>query len=138
MLVSAYGGSNDPWPWAVAAQYSGGVSAAEVPANVGLPDGNYASVFYPVAEKFAGGAIKDLFQVLIITGSFACSLAFWNTANRYLFSMGRERILPGILGRTHRSHKSPFVAAAVVFVFCLAVTSLFAFNVAGSGQREKL
>jgi amino acid transporter len=138
MLVSAYGGSEDQWPWAVAAQYSGGVDAAEVPAAVGLPEGNYASVFYPVAEQFAGGFIKDLFQVLIITGSFACSLAFWNTANRYLFSMGRERILPSILGRTHRTHKSPYVASVIVLVFCLAVTSLFAFDIAGGGQRETL
>ena len=30
MLVSAYGGSKDQWPWAVATQYSGGVDAAEV------------------------------------------------------------------------------------------------------------
>jgi amino acid transporter len=76
--------------------------------------------------------------VLIITGSFACSLAFWNTSNRYLFSMGRERILPSILGRTHRTHKSPYVASAIVLVFCVAVTSLFAFDIAGGGQREKL
>jgi amino acid transporter len=138
MLVSAYGGSNDQWPWAVAAQYSGGVEAAEVPANVGLPDGNYASVFYPVAQEFAGVAIKDLFQVLIITGSFACSLAFWNTANRYLFAMGREGILPRVLGRTHATHKSPFVAAFVVFLFCIMVTSLFATGAAGGKQQEAL
>jgi amino acid transporter len=138
MLVSAYGGSNDQWPWAVAAQYSGGVEAAEVPANVGLPDGNYASVFYPVAQEFAGVAIKDLFQVLIITGSFACSLAFWNTANRYLFAMGREGILPRVLGRTHATHKSPFVAAFVVLLFCIMVTSLFATGAAGGKQQEAL
>src|SRR3954453_9792263 len=78
MLVSSYGSSKDQWPWAVSTQYG----IADAPANVGLPKGDYASVFYPVAQQFAGVGIKDLFQVLIITGSFACSLAFWNTANR--------------------------------------------------------
>ncbi|HEY7197023.1 MAG TPA: APC family permease [Gaiellaceae bacterium] len=134
MLISAYGSSNDQWPWAVATQYGLG----EAPASVGLPQGDYASVFYPVAQQFAGSFIKDMFQILIITGSFACSLAFWNTANRYLFSMGRENILPRILGRTHSTHKSPFVATAVVGVFCVAVTTLFAAGWVGGGQRAAL
>ena len=84
MLVTSYGGSKDQWPWAVAVQY--GIHAS-APAHVGLPAGNYASVYYPVAQKFVGVWLKDLFEIFIITGSFACSLAFWNTANRYLFSM---------------------------------------------------
>ncbi len=134
MLVSAYGSSKDQWPWAVSTQYG----IKDAPASVGLPKGDYASVFYPVAQQFAGVGIKDLFQVLIITGSFACSLAFWNTANRYLFSMGRERILPRILGRTHATHKSPFVATVIVLLFCIMVTSLFATGAAGGGQRAAL
>jgi amino acid transporter len=134
MLVSAYGSSKDQWPWAVSTQY--GIKNA--PASVGLPKGDYSSVFYPVAQKFAGVGIKDLFEVLIITGSFACSLAFWNTSNRYLFSMGRERILPRILGRTHVSHKSPFVATLIVFVFCIVGTTLFAAGAVGASQRHTL
>ncbi len=134
MLVSAYGSSNDQYPWAVSTQYG----IKEAPASVGLPDGDYASVFYPVAQEFAGTFVKDLFQILIITGSFACSLAFWNTANRYLFSMGRENILPRLLGRTHATHKSPFVATVIVAIFCVAVTALFAGNLVGKGQREAL
>jgi amino acid transporter len=134
MLISAYGSSKDQWPWAVATQYG----IADAPQNVGLPDGDYASVFYPVAQQFAGSFVKDMFQILIITGSFACSLAFWNTANRYLFSMGRERILPRIFGRTHATHKSPFVATVVVLLFAIMVTSLFATGAAGGGQRAAL
>ncbi len=134
MLISAYGSSKDQWPWAVSQQYG----IKDAPAAVGLPKGDYASVFYPVAQQFAGVGIKDLFQILIITGSFACSLAFWNTANRYLFSMGRERILPSLLGRTHATHKSTFVATVIVGVFCVAVTTLFAAGWVGGGQQEAL
>jgi amino acid transporter len=134
MLISAYGSSKDQWPWAVSQQYG----IADAPANVGLPKGDYASVFYPVAQQFAGVAIKDLFQILIITGSFACSLAFWNTANRYLFAMGRERILPSALGRTHSTHKSPFVATVIVGIFVAAVTLLFAAGWVGTGQQAAL
>jgi amino acid transporter len=134
MLVTAYGSSKDQWPWAVSTQYG----IKEAPASVGLPKGDYSSVFYPVAQKFAGVGIKDLFEILIITGSFACSLAFWNTANRYLFSMGRERILPRALGRTHVSYKSPFVATVVVLAFCLIGTTLFAAGALGGSQRAAL
>src|SRR5439155_1316599 len=81
---------------------------------------------------FAVG-LTDLFKVLIITGSFAACLAFWNTANRYLFAMGRERILPRVLGRTRATHKSPFVATIVVALFAVMVTALFATGAAGSG-----
>lgn len=131
MLISAYGSSQDQWVYAVGTQYG----YAEAPAGL-LPDGNYASVFYPVAQQFAGVGVKNLFAVLIITGSFACSTAFWQTANRYLFSMGREGILPRLLGRTHATHKSPFVATIVVALFLVMVTSLFATGAAGGGQRE--
>jgi amino acid transporter len=134
MLISAYGSSKDQWPWAVSQQYG----IKDAPASVGLPSGDYASVFYPVAQEFAGVAIKDLFQILIITGSFACSLAFWNTANRYLFAMGRERILPSALGRTHSTHKSPFVATVIVGIFVAAVTLLFAAGWVGTGQQAAL
>lgn len=138
MLVSSYGASNDEWVWAVATQYGLAGDNPALAPGAGLPEGNYASVFYPVAQQFVGVGIKDLFQVLIITGSFACSLAFWQTANRYLFAMGRESILPRALGRTHATHKSPFVAAAAVFVFCLGVTAIFAGGLVGTGQQAAL
>lgn len=134
MLVTAYGSSKNQWPWAVSTQY--GIKTA--PASVGLPKGDYSSVYYPVAHQFVGTGLKDLFEILIITGSFACSLAFWNTSNRYLFSMGREGILPRMLGRTHTSHKSPFVATMVTGVFTVILTLVFATGLAGGGQRKAL
>lgn len=138
MLISAYGSTNDEWVWAVASQYLGGPEAAGVPGNVVLPEGNYASVFYPAAQEFAGIGIANIFKVLIITGSFACSLAFWQTSNRYIFAMGREGILPRIFGRTHSTHKSPFIATIVVGAFCAVVTLLFAAGWVGTGQQASL
>ena len=133
MLVSAYGSSKNQWPWAVSTQY--GIKTA--PASVGLPKGDYASVYYPVAQHFVGTWLKDLFEILIITGSFACSLAFWNTTNRYLFSMGREGIFPRILGpnaldatRARSSRRS------CTAVFCIILTLLFATGLAGGAQRH--
>src|SRR5262245_51991181 len=136
MLVTAYGSTGDAWVWGVATSF--GVTGA--PAGV-IPDPathNYAIVFYPVVQDFAGVGVKNLFQVLIITGIFACCLAFWNTSCRYLFAMGREGILPRVVGRTHAKHKSPFIAAILMLIFTLAVYSIFAFGPAASGTLDTL
>ena len=50
-------------------------------------------------------------SILILTGSFACGMAFHNTAARYFYSLGRERLLPAALGKTHPVHRSPHVAS---------------------------
>jgi amino acid transporter len=135
MVISAYGASKDQWVWAIAYQYGAAPDDAPIAPGNGLPQGDYGSVFYPVAQQFAGIGVKNVMAMLIITGSFACSLAFWNTANRYVFAMGREGILPRILGRTHRTHKSPFGATILVGLMVIMITSLFATGAAGGGQR---
>ena len=33
-------------------------------------------------------------EILIVTSSFACTMAFYNTGARYLFALGREGVLP--------------------------------------------
>jgi amino acid transporter len=89
--------------------------------------GDVASVFYPATDRAIGLDIGDssiltrAFELTIVTGSFACQLAFFNTATRYFFSMGREGILPRQLGRTHPTHRSPYVASIVVGVLCALV-----------------
>jgi amino acid transporter len=138
MLISAYGSGQDQWPWAVATSYGVAGDNPPISPGNGLPEGNYANVFYPAVQEFAGIGVTNIFKVLIITGSFACALAFWQTSNRYLFAMGREGILPRVLGRTHAKHKSPFVATFVVALFAIMITSLFATGAAGGGQRADL
>jgi amino acid transporter len=97
--------------WMFVAGWGVGKSSASIVAQFSgnLPHG-YASAFYPLTDKYVGHWLTIFFQLLMITGSFACMCAFFNTSNRYWFSMGRERILPSALGRTHASHRSPYVA----------------------------
>ena len=78
--------------------------------------GKYASAFYPLTDRYVGASLTTLFEILIITGSFACQLAFYNTASRYFYAMGREGIIPSALGRTHRVHHSPYIASMAVTV----------------------
>ena len=58
-------------------------------------------------------------------------MAFHNTASRYIYSLGREGVLPTIVGETHDHHKSPHMASIVqsvlaalwVILFCVWLTA---------------
>src|SRR5579875_4160399 len=80
-------------------------------AAIAVAQNNSANFFFIPANRLIGNWEATLMSYLIITGSFACGMAFHNTAARYIYSLGRERILPGFLGSTHSTFKSPFVAS---------------------------
>jgi amino acid transporter len=98
------------------------------------PDGP----FFIAMRDFGTHWLATVMQVLILTGSFACAMAFHNVAMRYFYAMGREGILPRTLGRTHPRYHSPYVASifqtglAVLLVLVWAVGAGFgnAFDVA--------
>ena len=56
--------------------------------------------FTPVHEHLGPWAV-DLFKVLLMTGSFACGMAFHNCAARYLYAVGRENVIPGMRRLAH-------------------------------------
>jgi amino acid transporter len=87
--------------------------------------GDVASAYYPLTDRYVGSALTTAFEALIITSAFACQLAFFNTAARYLFALGRERILPSALGRTHGRHRTPHVAGGVLAVAVAVYISAF-------------
>jgi amino acid transporter len=67
--------------------------------------------FFVAMRDFGSHWLATIMQVFILTGSFACAMAFHNVAMRYFYAMGREGILPSALGRTHPTHKSPYIAS---------------------------
>ncbi|MFF4540062.1 APC family permease [Streptomyces aureus] len=95
MLVSAYGPSK--------------VSGA---AGKALESGDSTSfVFAPIADLL-GTWVNDVLPVLLATSLFAGILAFHNSANRYLFSLSRDGLLPKALSSINSRH-SPSVAGRV-------------------------
>ena len=78
------------------------------------------------AQQYIGFGVDQALGLLIITGSFACAMAFHNTAARYFFSLGRERVLPAALGRTHPTHKSPHIASITQTVIAVLIILAFA------------
>ncbi|MCX4906324.1 APC family permease [Streptomyces sp. NBC_00878] len=108
MLISAYGASN-----------------ATAAAGKALEGGQAtAFVFAPIAEQFGGWA-NDVLPILLATSLFAGILAFHNSANRYLFSLSRDGLLPRRVSALNRRH-SPWAAGTVQTAIALVLVVPFA------------
>jgi amino acid transporter len=86
------------------------------------------NLFFGITASFVGGWAKDVYEVLIITGSFACALSFHNTASRYIYALGREAPgarIRGTFGATHHRHQSPHVASILQSVITVAIVLAF-------------
>lgn len=94
-------------------------------------DPNTASeiFFGPVRHYFGEWAIT-MFNILLVTGSFACGMAFHNCASRYLYALGREGLSTGLqktIGATHPTHGSPHIASFVQTGITLVIILSFLF-----------
>ena len=59
--------------------------------------GEIASAFYPLTDKYVGAWLTMLMEILIVTSSFACAMAFYNTGARYLHPVPFEgSLVPSI------------------------------------------
>ena len=81
--------------WAALSGYAS-TAAAAVQAQT-----DPAGFFLIPAQQFGNQLLRSFMSYLIITGAFACGMAFHNTTARYFYSLGREKVLPSALGRTH-------------------------------------
>jgi amino acid transporter len=81
--------------------------------------------FFAAMRHFGSHWLATCMEVLILTGSFACAMAFHNVAMRYGYAMGREGILPRALGKTHPTHKSPYIASITQTVVAVALVLIW-------------
>lgn len=65
--------------------------------------------------------LEQIIDLAAITGLFSCFLAIHNTTIRIIFSMGRDRVLPGVFGRVHARWFSPYTAIFAQTIFTLVV-----------------
>ncbi|QDZ16166.1 APC family permease [Humibacter ginsenosidimutans] len=85
-----------------------------------LAAGNdFQDMVFNAAGSYLGAWASIVMRILIVTSFFACLLAFHNACSRYLFSMGRERLLPRAFARTHGTTRAPHVASLVLTVISL-------------------
>jgi amino acid transporter len=85
-----------------------------------------ATYYIGPANAIAGHWVGSLLSFLIISGSFACGMAFHNTTSRYFYSLGREGLLPRALGKTHHRWKSPHIASFTQSIIAALIVLGFA------------
>ncbi len=85
---------------------------------------------FAATEQYVGHGAVVMMEILLVTSAFASTLAFHNTASRYLFTLARESMLPRVLARVHPAHHSPYVASAAQAA--IALVALCAFIAAGA------
>ena len=89
-----------------------------------------AELLFNLGGPYVGRTITDLGQILFVTSLFAALLSFHNTVARYLFSLGRETVLPEGLGSTHHRTGSPYAGslaqtALALLVLVIAILAKF-------------
>jgi amino acid transporter len=92
-------------------------NAGSVLGNVNVAPQQYVTLAGIYVGRWLGVALI----VFVITSNFASSFAMHQAMVRYTYSMGREGILPTILGKTHPRWKSPYVATLLQSGFTLLV-----------------
>lgn len=65
--------------------------------------------------------LEQIIDLAAIAGIFSCLLAIHNTTTRIIFSMGRDRVLPHVLGRVHARWFSPYTAIFAQTIFTLVI-----------------
>lgn len=83
-------------------------------------------------EQHVPVIIANLAAVLFLTSIFAAMVAFHNAAARYIFSMGRARVLPRLLGATGAQNGAP--VAGSLTQTGLALVFIIIFAAAGAGS----
>lgn len=87
---------------------------------------NLGTLFFGLSDRYVGSWAAQALQILVCTSLFAATLALHNGAGRYMFALGRERVLPGGLGVAHTRYGSPSRASLTQTALTVAVVAAFA------------
>lgn len=81
-------------------------------------------LLFNLGDPYLGRMFTDLGQALFVSSLFAALLSFHNTVARYLFSLGREEVLPRGLGSTLYRTGSPYAGSLAQTVIAAVVLSI--------------
>ncbi|UFH51248.1 APC family permease [Pseudomonas sp. KNUC1026] len=76
---------------------------------------------YSLSDHYVGSWLTTAIRLLFMFSLFAGLLAFHNAAARYFFAVGRDGLLPKMLGATHRRHQSPHMGSVLQTVIAAVI-----------------
>ncbi|MFL6139514.1 MAG: APC family permease [Frankiaceae bacterium] len=83
-------------------------------------------LFFGLSDNYLNGTATTIMQVLMCTSLFGATLGLHNAANRYMYALGRESVLPGWVGGVHSRHGAPHAAALLQTGITAVVVAAFA------------
>ncbi len=109
-----------------------GITTWAVVSAIGVQDAQQVALdhlatgdlIFSLADSYLGPVLTVIMEILLLVSLFAAMLAFHNSATRYLYSLGRARVLPHALSRT-RANGAPQIAGLVQASFAAIVALLF-------------
>ncbi len=90
------------------------------------PTNDLGQLFFNLMDTYVGPWAKQLLGIMLLTSLLAAILATHNASSRYMFALGRERVVPPILGILHGRHGSPHRASLTQTTFNLVIVAVFA------------
>jgi len=87
----------------------------------GVAAGDPGALIFAAAEANVGRWLVVIMEWLMLSSAAAAVLALHNSAARYLFALGRVRLLPRPLGRAQRRFGSPHIASMTLSVIEVSV-----------------
>lgn len=116
----------------IALLYAAGAWAMSVavgPENIAAMAGELeVALIFVLAEQHLGTVAANAGWVLFLTSVLAAMIAFHNITARYMFSLGRERVLPAMFGRTSPRTGSPRAASLAQSLIGIVVITVYAFG----------
>ena len=84
------------------------------------------NLFFTLSGSYLNQAGTTVMQVLLCTSLFAGMLALHNASNRYMFVLGRDRVLPRWFDTVHGRHGAPHRASLVQTSLTVVMVAIFA------------
>lgn len=110
------------------------VTAFGVDEAAAIAQEDPAGMFLIAMEQYVGQVGVDVVSVLLVSSVFAALLSISNVLSRYLFSLGKDGVLPRVLGRAHPRFTSPYISAVAVSVAVLVVGAILVLSNGDASQ----
>ncbi|TQK98361.1 amino acid/polyamine/organocation transporter (APC superfamily) [Streptomyces puniciscabiei] len=84
------------------------------------------NLFFNLSDDYLDKSVTSVMAILLCTSLFAGVLALHNAANRYMYVLGRERVLPRWLDAIHPKRNAPHRASLVQTTLTVGLVTVFA------------
>jgi amino acid transporter len=103
----------------------GAVGSSEINSLRTQKSNDVGQLYFHLMTRYVGGLATTLMGVMLLLSIAAAVLATHNASARYMYALGKERIMPMRLGGLHGVHLSPSIASLSQTAFNSLIVLIF-------------